>query len=100
MESTDSDVGRHQKGTDSKDLGTFYRVDGNLRVQRTNWVQAFDAIVVASGHYHTPRVPDIPGLAKWKRAWPSRIQHTKGYRNPNGFENQVGVCFSNDPDSG
>jgi cation diffusion facilitator CzcD-associated flavoprotein CzcO len=40
--------------------------------------------------YHAPRVPDIPGLAKWKEAWPSRIQHSKSYRNPKGFENQVG----------
>ncbi len=42
-----------------------------------------------STDYHAPRVPDIPGLAEWKEAWPSRIQHSKSYRNPNGFEDQV-----------
>ncbi|KAH7007716.1 FAD dependent oxidoreductase [Ilyonectria destructans] len=48
----------------------------------------FDAVVVASGHYHDPKTPNIPGLSEWKSAFPSRIQHSKGYRNSQGFENQ------------
>jgi MFS transporter, ACS family, pantothenate transporter len=60
-----------------------------VSVLNPNMVQVFDAVVVASGHYHIPQVPDIPGLADWKRAWPSRIQHSKSYRNPKGFEDQV-----------
>ncbi|TVY47036.1 Flavin-containing monooxygenase [Lachnellula occidentalis] len=46
----------------------------------------FDAVIVATGHYHAPKVPDIPGLKDWKRAWPSRIQHSKRYRSARGFE--------------
>ncbi|KAJ8108186.1 hypothetical protein OPT61_g8351 [Boeremia exigua] len=45
----------------------------------------FDAVVVASGHYHAARVPDIPGLTDWKRAYPNRVQHSKGYRSPKDF---------------
>ncbi|KAF1953933.1 pantothenate transporter [Byssothecium circinans] len=48
---------------------------------------SFDSIVVANGHYHAPRVPDIPNLAAWKQHWPSRIQHSKGYREPSPFKN-------------
>jgi ACS family pantothenate transporter-like MFS transporter len=48
----------------------------------------FDAVVVASGHYHAPRIPDIPGLATSKQQWPTRIQHSKGYRKPEGFRGQ------------
>jgi hypothetical protein len=44
--------------------------------------QPFDAIVVASGHYHAPKVPITPGLSDWKRRWPDRVQHSKGYRSP------------------
>ena len=51
----------------------------------------FDAVVVASGHYHAPRIPDIPGLAESKAKWPSRIQHSKAYRRPSGFEDKVGL---------
>ncbi|KAF2084656.1 FAD/NAD(P)-binding domain-containing protein [Saccharata proteae CBS 121410] len=47
--------------------------------------QHFDSVVVASGHYHAARVPNIPGLSEWKSRWPTRIQHSKGYRNPEHF---------------
>jgi hypothetical protein len=42
----------------------------------------FDAVVVASGHYHAPKVPNTPGLADWKRLWPERVKHSKSYRSP------------------
>jgi cation diffusion facilitator CzcD-associated flavoprotein CzcO len=45
--------------------------------------------VVATGHYHHPRVPDIPGLKEWKDAWPSRIQTSKSYRRPEVFADQT-----------
>ncbi|KAK8173475.1 pantothenate transporter [Phyllosticta citrichinensis] len=50
--------------------------------------QRFDAIVVASGHYHAPRVPDIPGLRDWKTKWPSRVIHSKSYRTPGAFKDK------------
>ncbi|KAJ5714592.1 uncharacterized protein N7483_011773 [Penicillium malachiteum] len=46
----------------------------------------FDAVIIASGHYHTPLVPDIPGLAEAKEKWPSKITHSKSFRNAEGFE--------------
>ncbi|KAJ5584836.1 uncharacterized protein N7459_004636 [Penicillium hispanicum] len=46
----------------------------------------FDAVVVASGHYHTPLVPDIPGLAEAKAKWPTKVTHSKSFRNSEGFE--------------
>jgi cation diffusion facilitator CzcD-associated flavoprotein CzcO len=48
----------------------------------------FDAVVVASGHYNMPRVPDIPGLQEWKRSFPDRVMHSKGYRSPVQFKNK------------
>ncbi|KAI6375100.1 hypothetical protein MCOR25_002994 [Pyricularia grisea] len=45
-------------------------------------VWTFDAVVVASGHYHVPRVPDIPGLTAWKERFPQSITHSKQYRGP------------------
>lgn len=52
-------------------------------------LQDFDAVVVASGHYHAARVPDIPGLAEWKRAYPDRVQHSKSYRKPEDYQGKV-----------
>ncbi|KAF2025488.1 dimethylaniline monooxygenase [Setomelanomma holmii] len=44
--------------------------------------QRFDAVVVASGHYHAPKVPDTSGLVEWKCRWPDRVWHSKRYRKP------------------
>ncbi|KAF9641320.1 Flavin-containing monooxygenase FMO [Lasiodiplodia theobromae] len=46
----------------------------------------FDALVVANGHYHAPRVPDIPGLIEWKARYPTRVQHSKSYRVPEAYK--------------
>lgn len=45
-------------------------------------------MVVASGHYNTPRIPDIPGLARWREKYPERVQHSKTYRHPEDYEGQ------------
>ncbi|GIZ39400.1 hypothetical protein CKM354_000278500 [Cercospora kikuchii] len=48
----------------------------------------FDSVVVAAGHYHACNVPDIPGLADWKKHFPTRVQHSKRYRRPDQFKDQ------------
>ena len=49
----------------------------------------FDAVVVATGRYADPRVPDVPGLATWKRMFPDRVMHAKQYRTPTCFRGKV-----------
>jgi hypothetical protein len=84
-------------GTDSpqKVYQEHVKVESNLHIHRLTFDQEFDAVVIASGHYHASRVPDIPGLKEWKARWPNRVQHSKGYRKPDEFKNQVGDIFSN-----
>lgn len=53
------------------------------RLTERNW--EFDAVVVASGHYHTPSVPNIAGLDEWKARFPDRVLHSKQYRTPERF---------------
>jgi len=48
----------------------------------------FDLVVVATGHYSMPRVPDFPGLKELKAAFPERIIHSKQYRRPQRFQGQ------------
>jgi ACS family pantothenate transporter-like MFS transporter len=45
-------------------------------------------VIVASGHYHAPRVPGIRGIRELKRQFPTRIQHSKGYRSPERYANR------------
>ncbi|KAI8933089.1 hypothetical protein NX059_009732 [Plenodomus lindquistii] len=60
--------------------------DKSGRTVRTIATTEYDSVIVASGHYHAAKVPDTPGLADWKAAWPDRVTHSKSYRKPQGFE--------------
>ncbi|KAI0874706.1 hypothetical protein GGS24DRAFT_458267 [Hypoxylon argillaceum] len=51
--------------------------------------ESFDAVVVASGHYHIPFVADIPGLSAWKELFPGRVFHSKRYRTPEPFRGKT-----------
>ncbi|KAJ5894837.1 hypothetical protein N7495_006528 [Penicillium taxi] len=59
---------------------------GNLTEKSESAI--FDAVVVASGHYHVPLVPDIKGLAEAKAKWPTVITHSKSFRNSEGFSDK------------
>ncbi|PGH19029.1 hypothetical protein AJ79_00063 [Helicocarpus griseus UAMH5409] len=48
----------------------------------------FDSVVVASGHYQEPFIPNIKGLPTWKTRFPDRITHSKCYRSPGKFKGQ------------
>ncbi|PGH02231.1 hypothetical protein AJ79_07680 [Helicocarpus griseus UAMH5409] len=44
------------------------------------WVEYFDAVVVANGHYTVPFVPYIDGLAEFAQRYPRRVEHTKSFK--------------------
>ncbi|KAK7928155.1 hypothetical protein PG985_005153 [Apiospora marii] len=68
---------------------TLVRLEaGETDFQFVDRTWQFDAVVVASGHYHEPRVPDIPGLQDLKRRFPDRVMHSKRYRTPEIFRDQ------------
>ncbi|KAM0216974.1 hypothetical protein ACHAQD_007693 [Fusarium lateritium] len=50
------------------------------------WQERFDALIVASGHYHLPSIPDIPGLIEYDKRFPGRIKHTKHYDTADEFK--------------
>ncbi|KAH9855321.1 FAD/NAD-P-binding domain-containing protein [Lenzites betulinus] len=49
----------------------------------TTETHTFDHLVVANGHYRTPRLPATPGLARWLEA--HKAFHAVRYRNPDTF---------------
>ncbi|KAJ3550208.1 hypothetical protein NM208_g97 [Fusarium decemcellulare] len=50
------------------------------------WQETFDAVIVASGHYSLPHIPDIPGLVEYNDKFPGRIRHTKHYNTADEFK--------------
>jgi len=69
-------------------LGVDKIVSDGSRIAVESTSEGFDALVIATGHYHAPNVPDLPGLAEWKRKFPDRVWHSKLYRRPDAFKNQ------------
>ncbi|GKT89195.1 dimethylaniline monooxygenase [Colletotrichum tofieldiae] len=49
------------------------------------WQDTFDAVVVATGHYGVPYVPNIKGLEETSAALPQRFEHSKAYRSPEDY---------------
>lgn len=45
----------------------------------------YDAVVVASGHFTVPFLPDISGTQAWDRSYPGAIMHSKFYDSPEAF---------------
>lgn len=45
----------------------------------------YDALVVASGHFSVPFVPDIPGLVEWNQQRPESVTHSKFFRKPEEY---------------
>lgn len=57
------------------------------------WQEVFDAVVVATGHFSLPYMPEIPGLAEYDERYPGRIKHSKHFRSVHEFEGKVRCSF-------
>ncbi|XP_039141525.1 flavin-containing monooxygenase FMO GS-OX5-like isoform X2 [Dioscorea cayenensis subsp. rotundata] len=57
--------------------------DGSVAEER------FEAVVVANGHFSVPRIPEIPGIDKWR----GKQIHSHNYRTPEPFRDQVVVLI-------
>lgn len=58
---------------------------------------AYDAVVVANGHYSVPFTPAVPGMEPFHQAFPSVIAHSKQYRTAEAFEGRKTVIVGNGP---
>lgn len=57
------------------------RAAAAARENPPEWVGPYDAVVVASGHYSTPRLPELPGLGTFA----GEALHSHNYRCPEPF---------------
>ncbi|KAJ7122950.1 hypothetical protein C8R44DRAFT_785014 [Mycena epipterygia] len=52
------------------------------------WTEDFDAVVIATGTFNAPNIPNIPGLEEWTWRFPGSLLHSREYRHPEKFANQ------------
>ncbi|KAF7546317.1 hypothetical protein G7Z17_g8523 [Cylindrodendrum hubeiense] len=83
-----------EKSTLEDRLGPWKLQVLNLKTNETTKAE-FDAIVVASGHYNDPFIPDIPGLVDFNKAYPEAISHSKFYRHPEEYANKKVIIVGN-----
>ena len=66
----------------------------NLQSQHSSEA-AYDAVVVANGHFNVPYVPDIEGITGWNAHYPGVISHSKSYRMPDVFRGKKVIVVGN-----
>lgn len=73
------------------DNGHRYKVTIRKEDQESDvWYQRhFDAIVVTTGHYHVPFIPNVPGLAEVHQQFPNFVRHAKFFRQPDPYKDKV-----------
>ncbi|KAK7439021.1 hypothetical protein VKT23_017727 [Stygiomarasmius scandens] len=64
------------------------------RIKATWWTEDFDAVVVASGPYDSPHVPEIEGLLQWSKTKAENpaghcVYHSRVYRNPERYSGKT-----------
>lgn len=52
-------------------------------------MQHYDAVVVATGRYNAPNIPEIDGVAEWAKQFPERISHSRQYRRPEPYVDET-----------
>lgn len=66
-----------------------WKVTVNNAQDRNRYTEEFDAVVIATGHYAVPYVPDFPGLKELNKSQHIQILHSRDYRSPDEFKDKV-----------
>ncbi|KAF2714585.1 FAD/NAD(P)-binding domain-containing protein [Pleomassaria siparia CBS 279.74] len=61
------------------------RRDGGQSEEDHWWVEWFDAVIVANGHYSVPYIPQIPGLEEFETNRPGSVKHSKMFRGREAY---------------
>lgn len=72
-----------------------WRVRTRKLVSGESKEEIYDAVVVASGHFDVPYLPDIPGIKEWNEKYPGSISHSKYFRKPEEFKGKVSPATPN-----
>lgn len=60
------------------------------------WSEQFDAVIVASGHYSVPYIPQIKGLEQLQKLRPGSVIHSKHFRGRDLYKGKVSFNSKNE----
>ena len=69
-------------------------LEESKRIKATWTTEDFDAIVIGTGPYDAPHVPEIDGLIQWSEVKADNpagysVYHSRAYRNPEPYAGKV-----------
>ncbi|KAJ7490578.1 FAD/NAD-P-binding domain-containing protein [Mycena latifolia] len=73
-------------------LRRLERLRESHRIRAEWWTETFDAVVLATGPYVAPHVPDIEGIVDWSKATEEghySMYHSQRYRHPEGYADKT-----------
>jgi hypothetical protein len=70
---------------DGSEWRVVLRKDGGVTGEDEWWEERFDAVIVASGHFNVPYIPNITGLADLEQAHPGSVKHSKMFRGRDAY---------------
>lgn len=53
------------------------------------WTEEFDAIIIASGQFNVPYIPNIPGLYDFWSKYPNNCLHSKYFKNSRLYKDKI-----------
>ncbi|KAK4160216.1 thiol-specific monooxygenase [Cladorrhinum sp. PSN259] len=65
---------------------TLRKEEGLLGGKDYWWQEKFDALVVGTGHYNVPWIPDLLGLKEYDERWKGRVAHSKFFRRGDKYK--------------
>lgn len=93
---TVEDIERVTKSSSSGDIDDQFPFRYKLTLRQSVneesdiwWQETYDAVIVATGHYFVPFIPDVKGLLELQKLAPSVIHHAKYYRTPKAYKDKT-----------
>jgi cation diffusion facilitator CzcD-associated flavoprotein CzcO len=71
-------------------IDDVWKVTVNDKKENRRYTEEFDAIIVATGHYSVPQIPNVPGLVELNKSKNIQVVHSRDYRCPDNYKDKVG----------
>lgn len=69
--------------------------DNNTTPTSISKSEFFDAVVICTGHYDLPHIPQVKGITEWTAKYPGTIIHSKYYNDPTDYAGKTVLVVGN-----
>lgn len=59
------------------------------------YAEEFEAVIISTGHYDLPFLPNVEGIEQWNKKYPGSVQHSKYFDDPADYKDQNVLVIGN-----